>query len=303
MFMRLRENDMNKTMRLVVCMWLLLAGAVPLLAGATNYSLWINGRGPGGVVGNYNDFSYWGPASYGAGVNKKAVNWDGYNSIASQNGKVRAALDCYCTGPNWCYIAAYSAGDPQIGYALANFGSSSRQIKNATPIASGACGNAGGVQTGWNIKWVRVAAGVAGGTELSDAGTWTTGEPLVRDLKTTTARAMYNHNDTRGVWFYMYAGASGGISSILLPGEDDGVVAYHSAGAVSGMAGSAYCNPDDWFCNDLTLGTLVNEGGWPKWNNHAVVYRDDEEWYGHYLNGSWQGITQPMRWAMQNYAR
>lgn len=32
----------------------------------------------------------------------------------------------------------------------------------------------------------------------------------------------------------MYAGASGGPGSILLPGQDDGVEAYHSAGAVAG---------------------------------------------------------------------
>ena len=28
----------------------------------------------------------------------------------------------FCTGGNWCYVAAFSAGDPMIGYALANFG-------------------------------------------------------------------------------------------------------------------------------------------------------------------------------------
>ena len=147
---------MNKTIRLALFVWLMLAGSTPLLAGGSNYALWVNGRSQGGVVGNYNEFSYWGPASYGAGDNKKAVNWDGYNSIASQNGKVRAALVCFCMDLNWCYIA----GDPMIGYALANFGSSTRQVKNATPIASGA----GGTQTGWNLKWVRVA----GGSELSD---------------------------------------------------------------------------------------------------------------------------------------
>jgi hypothetical protein len=81
------------------------------------------------------------------------------------------------------------------------------------------------------------------------------------------------------------------------------VVAYHSSGAVSGTAGGAYCNPSDWFCNDLTLGTQVNEGGWPKWNNHAVSFRDDDEDYSHYLKGNWQGITAVMRWAMQNFAR
>ena len=38
-------------------------------ANATNYTLWVSGRG---VIGNYADFSYWGPSSTAAGVNKKA---------------------------------------------------------------------------------------------------------------------------------------------------------------------------------------------------------------------------------------
>ncbi|UUZ55556.1 hypothetical protein LP419_07975 [Massilia sp. H-1] len=55
---------------------------------AANYTLWINGRTGGGVVGDYASFTYWGPASTAADVNKKSVNWDGYNSIASQNDKI-----------------------------------------------------------------------------------------------------------------------------------------------------------------------------------------------------------------------
>ncbi|MDB5756117.1 MAG: hypothetical protein JWR56_2545 [Massilia sp.] len=294
---------MNKAKRLTMALYLFLLCALASQAGATNYTLWVKGRGAGGAAGNYNDFSYWGPAHYGAGVNKKAVNWDGYNSIASQNGTLRNALDCFCTGSNWCYIAAYSAGDPMMGYALANFGGSTRQVKNAVPNAAGVCGNAGGSQTGWNIKWVRVAAGAAGGSELSDDGAWTTGEPLVRDLRTSTIRAMYNHNDTRNVWFYMYAGANGSANSFLLPGQDDGVIAYHSSGGVSGTAGGAYCNPDDWFCKDLTLGSERNEGGWPKWTNHSVAFRDDGEQYGHFLRDNWSGVTAVVRWAMENYAR
>ena len=70
---------MNKTMRLAVLLWLLLMGALASQAGATTYSLWIKGRGTDGVPGNYNDFSYWGPASYNAGVNKKAVRGDPLN--------------------------------------------------------------------------------------------------------------------------------------------------------------------------------------------------------------------------------
>ena len=105
---------------------------------------------------------------------------------------------------------------------------------------------------------------------------------------------MYNHNDTHNVWFYMYAGAKGAIYSGLLPGQDDSAIAYHSSGAVSGSSGAAYCNPSDWFCNDLTLGTAANEGGSKKWNMHSVSFRDDAEAYNHYSNGNWQGIISVM---------
>ena len=98
-------------MRLIRTVLALCLFAVAGLASATNYTLWINGRTGGGTIGDYNSFSYWGPSSTAAGVNKKAVNWDGYNSIASQSGHIRDALDCFCTGNNWCYIATHSAGD------------------------------------------------------------------------------------------------------------------------------------------------------------------------------------------------
>jgi hypothetical protein len=175
-----------------------------------------------------------------AGVNKKAVNWDGYNRISSTNGGIRDALDCYCTGPNWCYIAAYSAGNLQIGYALSLYGTSQRYKKNATPNASGQCGNTdGSTQTGWNIKWVNIAGGAGGGSELADVGDWAISEPLVSDLKTSSARALYNHNSTTGKWFYMYAGAKGTLYSFVLPGQDDEVVAYHSRAASRAAAAPA----------------------------------------------------------------
>ncbi len=282
--------------RILLVLFVLSMAVLSSTASATNYTLWVNGRGGGGVVGDYGSFTYWGPASTAAGVNKKAVNWDGYNSIASQNGKIRDALDCFCTGSNWCYIATHSAGDLMMGYTLANYGGSTRMKKDAVANASGQCGNSDGTtQTGWNIKWVRAASGAAGGSELSDAGSWALSEPLVADLKTSTARAMYNHNETRNIWFYMYAGAKGTIYSGILPGQDDEAVAYHSSGGVSGSAGGAYCNPSDWFCNDLTMGTAPNEGGSLKWSYHSVQFRDDNEAYNHYANGNWQGIISVVR--------
>lgn len=295
---------MHTIRRLAALLALVAAALAGVVAHATNYSLWINGRTGGGQVGNHADFSYWGPATVAAGVNKKSVNWDGYNRIATTNGNIRDALDCYCTGTNWCYVAAHSAGDLQIGYALALYGTSTRTIRNAVPNGAGQCAASGaGTQSGWNIKWVDVAGGAAGGSELADAGDWALSEPLVSDLKTSTARALYNHNATAGKWFYMHAGARGTLYSFVLPGQDDEVVAYHSAGAVSGSSGASYCNPSDWLCNDLTLGTAAAQGGRAKWSYHSVAFRDDGESVNHYAGGNWGGIVGKVRADMEAHAR
>ena len=73
-----------------------------------------------------------------------------------------------------------------------------------------------------------MAAGAAGGSELANVGSWAVSDPLTSDLKTATARAMYDHNQTRAKWFYMYAGAKGTLYSGILPGQDDEAVAYHT---------------------------------------------------------------------------
>ncbi|HZI09729.1 MAG TPA: hypothetical protein VE153_05000 [Myxococcus sp.] len=293
---------MKKLLGIAVAVATLLVGTE---AAATNYSLWIHGRNGGSTqAGNYNDFSYWGPSTTAAGVNKKAVNWNGTQRIGGQNYRVRDALDCFCTGNNWCYIAAHSAGNLQIGYALALYGGSARYKKNAVPNSSGVCGNTDGTtQTGWNIKWVDIASGAGGGSELADNGEWATSEPLVSDLVTTTARAMYNHNTTRNVWFYMFAAAKGTAYSGILPGQDDEAVAYHSTGGVSGSSGSSQCNPGDWFCGGtLNTGTAACSDGRAKWSYHTVELRDDGEAYNHYTNGNWGGIVAKVREDMVTYA-
>lgn len=287
----------------VLVPWLsMLTVLLPCTAHATNYTLWINGRGGGGVVGNYNSFTYWGPAATAAGINKKSVNWDGTSSISAQNSKIRDALDCFCTGNNWCYIATHDAGDLMIGYTLALYGGSTRLKKNAVANAAGQCGNVDGTsQAGWNIKWVRVAGGAAGGSELADFGLWT--EPLAKDLKTTSARALYDHSRTFNVWFYMYAAAKGTLNSQALPGQDDEAVAYHSAGGVAGSTGVALGNPADFFSNDLTFGTSANEGGSVKWGFHSLTFRDDAESFGHSILNNWAGIVSMLRDAMVSYAK
>lgn len=285
-----------------------LAAAIPLLAaseaGAANYSLWIHGRNTSQSTqpGNYGDFSYWGSSGTSAGVNKRAVNWDGVSHVSEQNYRIRDALDCYCTGSNWCYVAAHSAGEVHIGYALALYGGTVRNVKNAVPGAGGTCGNTGATQTGWNIKWVDVAGGAGGGSELANIGAWAVGDALTDDLKTAAARALYNHNQTRGVWFYMFAGAKGTLYSGTLPGQDDEVIAYHSAGGVS-KTGS-FCNSGDWFCDGtLTAGSGATGNGVAKWSYRYVMLVDTGESYNHYANGSWGGIVGPMRADMVSYAK
>ena len=272
-------------------------------ASATNYSLWIHGKNGGGTQrGNYADFSNWGPSTVSAGVNKKAVNWDGRQKISVENFRIRDALDCFCTGANWCYIASHSAGNLQIGYALSLYGGSTRYKKNAVPNSTGVCGNTDGTtQVGWNIKWVDVASGAGGGSELADNGEWATSDPIVGDLVTSTARAMYNHNTTRSKWFYMFAAAKGTAYSGILPGQDDEAVAYHSTGGVSVKGG--YCNPGDWFCDGtLNTGTAATSNGKALWSYHRVSFRDDGENHDHYQNGNWENIVGVVRADMASYA-
>jgi hypothetical protein len=270
---------------------------------ATNYTLWIHGRNTSQSTqpGNYNDFSYWGSAASAAGVNKKAVNWDGVSKISTSNGRIRDALDCFCTGSNSCYIAAHSAGDLQIGYALSLYSTSTRNVKNAVANSSGVCGNTGATQVGWNIIFVDVASGAGGGSELANAGSWAVGDPLTGDLKTGTARTMYNHNLTDGAWFYMFAAAKGTAYSGTLPGQDDEAVAYHSTGGLASTG--SLCNPGDLFCDGtLALGTAASAGK-SKWSYHTVEFRDDGESYNHYSNGAWAGIVGVVRQDMVTYAQ
>lgn len=276
----------------------------PATAHATNYSLWIHGRDQSTQPGNYDHWGAWGPSATAAGVNKKAVNWDGYSHVSSQNSRIRNALDCYCTGSNWCYIAVHSAGDLQIGYALDLYGGTTRNIKNAAPDGSGVCGNAGGTQTGWNIKWIDVASGAGGGSELANLGYWAVDDPLTDDLRTGTARGLYNHNNTRTRTFYMFAGAKGTVYSGILAGQDDDAVAYHSTGGLS--ATGSFCNPGDWFCDDtLKTGTGSSTKGSStvaKWSYHTVQLRDDGENHGHSANNAWAGIVGVVRQDMVTYA-
>lgn len=262
---------------------------------------WTDGDGPS-VIGRYDDFLYWGPSDVAAGANKKAVNWGGEDRLSLSNLYVRRALDCFCTGENWCVLAGHSAGDAQIGYALSLYGGTQRPVTGGAPDASGRCEGTGETQTGWNIQWVSVAGGAAGGSELADMGEWAVSDTVTGDLRTDTVRALYDHNATQGVWVYRFAGARGTLYSGLLPGQDDEVVSYHSSGGMSQVA--SFCNPGDWYCDDdLPMGTAASpELGARRWDHHTLYLRDDGERFGHFAGENWGGIVAPMRKDVVAYA-
>jgi hypothetical protein len=185
----------------------------------------------------------------------------------------------------------------QIGYALDLYGNSARSITNAEPGADGTCSGTGETQVGWNIKFVDVAAGAGGGSELADAGAWASpvARDMLSDLRTATARTLYDHNNTQGVTFYNFAGGRWTFGpSAILPGDDDTAVAYHSSGGLSDVG--AFCNPGEtWGCEGaLNLGdeASVKKGKpVPRWANHYLRFRDDKLQYGHTAQHQWKGVV------------
>lgn len=158
------------------------------------------------------------------GWNDQLANKSGYTSIdvkavqTNDSGLSDASfatgiyLDQCCTGSNLCYVLNYSGGDAVVGHRLAN------------------------ESTNWNVNWIGTSAGAGGGSELSGNFLSDIFGPCdySSHLGTSETRNAYNHNDTNGNRVYRIGGYDGWwYTSWLLPGEDDGAVAYHSAGSVT----------------------------------------------------------------------
>jgi hypothetical protein len=254
------------------------AGADGGSGSGTTTTLYIHGRNPDGLpVG----WSYW--ITQRPGVNAVPVNWVGSATIAQTNATIRNALDTYCTGNNWCYVACHSAGCAQIGYAIALYGTT------------------GGVDS-WNIYWIAAAGSAEGGSELATLGELIGGTvPLDADLEPSVMRQLYNHDSTNGVTHWMFAGSGYSdaypqydANGTILPGDDDLAVAYHSSCGVNNTAftgTSTWCNSTDLFCtgNSLVLGSHSY-----LWQDHVIQFLDTAGDYSHFLADSNEGICSRM---------
>ena len=148
-------------------------------------------------------------------------------------------LDQCCTGSNLCYVLNYSGGDNVVGHRLANS------------------------STNYNINWVGTSAGAGGGSELSGNFLSDIFGPCdySSHLGTSEARNSYNHNDTNGETVYHIGGHDGWwYSSWLLPGEDDGAVAFHSAGAVTSTTSTSSMCTAPKYTNHVAAWTCSGYG-------------------------------------------
>lgn len=148
--------------------------------------------------------------------------WEGIESIdgavdqrdnmAQATADLQGILDEHCTGDDWCYLFTYS-----------NSGATLSRVLSLS-------------DTEYNIVWSMNAASNEGGSEIGGTG-WIGevfgGCDLTGHIGTSDHRSGWNHNDTGGSTFYMVGGYRGmvpWVQSSVLPGEDDGAVAYHSSG-------------------------------------------------------------------------
>jgi hypothetical protein len=185
-----------------------------------------NGKGAASAVG------YWpGEVSINAWVDQRS-------SMSTATSNLKTVLDQYCQGSNSCWIYTFSNGAAVLSRVLATY------------------------STAWRIVSVRNSAGNGGGTEI--AGTGWIGDAFggcslagSSSLLPSAIRNGWNHNDTNGVPF-VHIGGTGtiwwslGTTHLLLPGTDDSVVAFHSAGGMS------------------SAGSFSNLCSGPKYSNHIV---------------------------------
>jgi hypothetical protein len=94
-------------------------------------------------------------------------------------------------------------------------------------------------------------------------------------LQTGFVRSAYDHNNTAGVPFFHVAGYDGGSygTALIIAGQDDGVVPFHSACGYVKAFGATQCSGDwEWVAKKVwgvTVGYVMRTVS--RWDNHSRV--------------------------------
>jgi len=210
-----------------------LGNHVAIHVGGVCSTDYLVGKG-GGTLGVWDDV-----ISVNAVVNQR-------ETMSRATDDLRDVLDENCTGNDWCTVFTFSNGGAMISRVLSIYGER------------------------WNLLAVLATGSNEGGSELSRwgrVGEVFTSCAMLDQVSPTQHRSGWNHNDTAGVTFYMLAGnkcMAPWLQCALLPGEDDGAVAFHSAGGM----------------NDTYRVTELCDS--PLYDNHEIAYTCDGRRKTHY---------------------
>ena len=188
--------------------------------------------------------NYWGANANTVSGTKYFVGYDGtsdprtYGTARAQTNLTTVLIN-QCKGVNTCKIVCHSAGCYATEYWLSNLGGTASS-------------------KGFKISGVTALAAASGGSELASALNAITfgfaGNAMDKALIVGNARSSFNHNYTAGVTIAHVPGSKGMFgASLILPGEDDYAVAYHSSCGYSTVGGLSKCQ------SSLTQ----SEGIWP----------------------------------------
>ncbi|MBI3395797.1 MAG: hypothetical protein HY042_08180 [Spirochaetia bacterium] len=262
---------------------LLLLAVVALISvgelSATTYRLFVHGRSGSNhcrTLATVNDGTtdynnYWGGAVTGL-ANVRYVGFDGtqnggaysWNTCGAQK-QLNDGLRVFCTGANNCEVYTHSTGGLVVS---AYFG-----LNNPS---------------GLNIARIQLLASAAGGSELANFSTsylaWlgfdTLGGQLDQSVSTGGARNGFDHNQSRGRTYYTTSGEGTDyayVTSPLLPGHDDGVLANHSLCSINSVQTVGVGCPrgngrltESYACGFLWLSTCYNY--YYRWTQYYTVW-------------------------------
>jgi hypothetical protein len=200
------------------------------------------------------------------------VGWNTGNDWRGGAANAVATLDARCSRSNpaaSCTIICHSMGCAVTGLTLDAYGTTS-----GTPR--------------WRINRVLALGSGEGGSELGNLGStndaiaffgrvWGFDTQIVTSSLRYTApgvvRPAYDHNDTAGTPWFHVAGYNGDFwSSALLPGQDDGVVAFHSACGYVKVFSSTDCSNDWEWVRKTSFGVpYYVQRTVARWTNHSRV--------------------------------
>jgi len=245
------ENKMKmKTSILAIGLLLIMGGTV----NAESITVFVHGKSSSNHCGTSttDEKSYWGTNTSTVSGTKYFVGYDGtsdprtYGPCRAQT-NLSTVLSQRCKGVDTCKIVCHSAGCYASEYWLSNLGGTASS-------------------KGYKISGVTALAAASGGSELASALNAITfgfaGNAMDKALIVSTARSSFNHNNTGGTTVAHVPGSKGMIgASLILPGEDDYAVAFHSSCGYSQSAGVSKCQ------SSLTQ----SEGIWPFNSNKTYV--------------------------------